>query len=103
MMIRALIAAMAIALPIDAAMGGGDPSDGKRFSRKEAQAVATEAFLAEHKLTIPKYSVRVVDDPEDKKTWRFLFQGSEEYARPGNHVLVKVDKQTKKVDVVPGE
>jgi hypothetical protein len=94
---------MAIALPIHVSLAGGDPSDGKRMSRKEAQAIATEAFLAANKLTMPKYSVKAVDDPEDKKTWRFLFQGSEEYARPGNHVLVKVDKETKKVEVVPGE
>jgi len=85
------------------ALGGGESRKDEPLSQKDAREVATKAFLEATKGSIPKYSVKSIDDAGDKDAWRFRFQGSEQYARPGAHAIVKVDKRTAKTEVLLGE
>ena len=100
---RLLAAALFTFAVAQSALGGGGPRKGDQLSQSEAQELATKAFLEATNASIPKYSVKAVDDPSDKSTWRFRFQGSGQYARPGAHAIVRVDKSTAKVEVLLGE
>jgi hypothetical protein len=98
-----LLTALMTMLFAHSAAGGGEPPKADQISQKDARVLATTAFVEATKGSIPKYSVRSVDDPQDKSIWRFRFEGSEQYARPGFHAIVKIDKRTKKAEVLLGE
>jgi hypothetical protein len=66
-----------------------------------ASMIAEKAFLDKTKHEITHYSIQPLRHTDAE--WRFLFQGTEEFARPGYHWLVTVDKTTGKTSVQSGE
>jgi hypothetical protein len=66
-----------------------------------ASKIAEKAFLDQTKHEITHYSIRPLRHTGAE--WHFLVQGTEEFARPGYHWFVTVDKTTGKASVVSGE
>jgi hypothetical protein len=71
------------------------------LSVDRAAEIASKAFKKTTRVDIKKVSVTIGEEAEEY--WVFLFMGKEDYARPGFHWLVKVNKATGKADVIPGE
>jgi hypothetical protein len=66
-----------------------------------AEKMAEKAFLDETKHGIAKYSIQPLKHTSER--WRFVVKGSGEFARPGYHWLVEIDKITGKSTVTSGE
>jgi hypothetical protein len=70
-------------------------------SEQKAQKLAERAFLEETKHQILTYSVERLQ--ETPSLWRFLVQGTGNFARPGYHWFVEITKETGAARVVSGE
>jgi len=85
------------------ACAGDDSESSTLMTKGEARKVAEEAFKKEWGKVIGKYKIRDSESTKDDASWRFFFEGTEEFARPGYHVIVKVNRQTGQVEFVGGE
>jgi hypothetical protein len=63
--------------------------------------IATEEFIRYTRGEIKKVSKSKIE--ETREFWIFRFAGQEEFARPGFHWHVKVNKKTGSMEVMPGE
>ncbi len=71
------------------------------YNEKEARKIAEDYFLIKTDRKIDKYSV--TPEKQENDYWIFFFQGKEEFARPGYHWIVKVNKFTGKPEILEGE
>jgi hypothetical protein len=75
----------------------------KEISREDARVIAEQAFKKSDSAFTKNYTVEEVDDRAEESTWSFFFRGAGDYARPGYHATVKVDKKNGKVEIIGGE
>ena len=68
---------------------------------ERAHALAEEAFLKYTERKITAYSIKDVSDGGTE--WEFFVQGTKQFARPGYHWLVKVDRESGAASVEAGE
>jgi len=67
----------------------------------EARGIAVAAFKKSTSNEITHYSVELVH--EDSEVWKFLIEGTGEYARPGFHWAVTVYRGGGSTKVLRGE
>jgi hypothetical protein len=86
-----------------ACFAGGDPEPMAVKSRDEAVQIARKAFIDATGGKVAKFKVSdsAVKPPDGQ--WRFFVEGVDEFARPGYHATVTVDKKTGKATVTMGE
>jgi hypothetical protein len=77
------------------------PTPIKPVDRKAAELIAVQSFKRETKGQIEKYRVKAL--PRSGSEWQFEIEGLAEFARPGYHWLVRVDRKTGHATVVGGE
>jgi hypothetical protein len=86
-----------------ACLAGGDTEPVPVKSTDEAVQIARKAFLDATGGKVLKFKVSdSAVKPQDGQ-WRFFVQGVDEFARPGYHATVIVDKKTGKATVSMGE
>lgn len=66
-----------------------------------AKKSAEQAFLQITNHEVTKYSIRPLQHTDAR--WRFLVEGTKEFARPGYHWIVEVDKASGATSVQSGE
>ena len=71
-------------------------------TEQQAVEIAKEKFLQLGYGSVEHYNIKVTDE-FDKTKWSVIFQGIGEYARPGYHAIIDVDKETGKTTYMPGE
>src|SRR5260221_6421325 len=82
------------------------PSDGREAStgvvtEGKASQLAEKAFLDATSHQVSKYAIR--PSPSNEREWLFRVQGMDEFARPGYHWLVQLDKNTRGTKIVSRE
>ena len=76
------------------------PTRTAELTEEQAKGVAEAAFRKEN-VRITTYSILV--GPHEPHKWLFLFEGTDESARPGCHAIVLVEKSSGKTEVKWGE
>jgi hypothetical protein len=77
-------------------------ADAEDMVTKEAALdIARNAFVASLGDQIREFEMSEFDS--DDRYWRFSAEGTGEYARPGFHAFIEVDKKTGQATVIPGE
>ena len=71
-----------------------------QVTKEAALEIARKAFDAED---ILEFDISESALDSDDRNWRFFAQGTGEYARPGYHASIDVDKKTGQATVIPGE
>jgi hypothetical protein len=71
------------------------------IDESKAMTIATDEFNRYTRGEIKKVSMSKIEETRD--SWVFRFAGTEEFARPGFHWHVKVNKKTGATEVMPGE
>jgi hypothetical protein len=74
----------------------------KMISKEQAIEIAKKKFSQLDYGPLDRYRITVTDQ-FSKIRWTVLFEGVGEYARPGFHVIIEVDKKTGTLTVLPGE
>lgn len=78
-----------------------DASKAAPVSSQTIQKQAEQAFKTHTENRISKYSVSTPTD--EGKYWSVFVRGTGEFARPGYHWLVKIDKNSGRTQVIQGE
>jgi hypothetical protein len=78
-----------------------DVSKAPRVSAQTIQKQAEQAFKAHTENRVGKYSLSTPKD--EGQHWSVLVKGTDEFARPGYHWIVKIDKSSGRTQVIPGE
>jgi hypothetical protein len=68
---------------------------------QSVQKQAEHAFKVHTQNRIGKYTLSTPKD--EGQHWSVFVKGAAEFARPGNHWIVKIDKGSGRTEVVPGE
>ncbi len=76
-------------------------AEGKTISGPEALRLARAKFVESGRGPLAKYDVSLVQDNQGEN-WLVLFKGKGEFARPGNHVLITVNRKSGETRLVPG-
>jgi hypothetical protein len=95
------VAAVMFALMMSCAAVGSSPGDAPVTSEAKARQIATAEFEKTTRSKIKKASIEKFEETKDQ--WTFRFVGKEEFARPGYHWHVTVDKKTGKAETISGE
>jgi hypothetical protein len=98
---RTLLACLLLTLSCWSVFGLRAQSVESASQESLASKIAEKAFLDRTKHKITYYSIKPLRHTEAE--WHFLVQGTEEFARPGYHWFVTVDKTTGKTSVESGE
>jgi hypothetical protein len=69
-------------------------------TKEAALEIARKAFAADHE-QIREFEISEFDSSDEY--WQFSAEGTGEYARPGYHGFVQVDKKTGQATIVMGE
>jgi hypothetical protein len=76
------------------------PAD-EQVTEEAALEIARKAFVADLGDQIREFEISEFDS--DDRYWQFSAEGTGEYARPGFHAFIQVDKKTGQATVIPGE
>lgn len=95
------VAAALFTLTMSCAAAGSSASDAPVTSEAKARQIATAEFEKTTRSTIKKVSIEKFEETKDR--WTFRFVGKKEFARPGYHWHVTVDKKTGKTETISGE
>jgi hypothetical protein len=95
-----LLALCGLSACVQADSEGSAASSGV-VGKESARALAEQAFLEATAHRVPRYAMELSGG--DERDWLFMARGTGEYARPGFHWLVRVNKQTGVTQVIPGE
>ena len=79
----------------------GEP--GSTITKEVAMDSARKAFAASNGSQIPEFKVSDSSLKPDDKYWYFFAEGTGQYARPGFHATIKVDKKTGQATLMAGE
>lgn len=78
------------------------PQGKQMISKQQAVKIAKTLFRELDYGPIEKYKFTITDE-NNKNKWSIYFEGQGEYARPGNHGIIDVDKKTGNTTHLPGE
>jgi hypothetical protein len=90
-----------IAVILTTALLSCSPAD--EVTKEAALEIARKAFVADLGDQILEFKITESAVASDDGYWRFFAQGTGEYARPGYHASIDVDKKTGQATVIPGE
>ena len=91
------------AVTMCACFAGEDAEPVAVKSRDEAVQIARKAFIDATGGKVAKFKVSDSAVKPAGGQWRFFVEGVDEFARPGYHATVTVDKKTGKATVTMGE
>ena len=94
----ALIAAILTSALLD---GGCSRED--MVTKEAALEIARKSFADSHGDEIREFKISDSALDSDDGYWRFFAQGTGEYARPGYHATIEVDRNTGQATVIMGE
>jgi hypothetical protein len=77
------------------------PAD-EQVTKEAALEIARKAFAAEHE-QIREFKVSDSAPGSDDRYWQFFAEGTGDYARPGYHATIEVDKKTGQATIIMGE
>jgi hypothetical protein len=89
-----------IAAIMTSALLGGGCSREDMVTKEAALEIARKAFAADQD-QIREFEMSEFDS--DDEYWQFSAEGTGEYARPGYHAFIQVDKETGQATVMMGE
>ncbi len=95
--------AVLIAAIMTSALLVGGCSREDMVTKEAALEIARKAFVADQGDRIREFKMSDSAVDSDDGYWRFFAQGTGEYARPGYHATIEVDKKTGQATVIMGE
>lgn len=95
------VAVIIFSLLVSCSAAGSNPDVFTVKSETQARRIATKEFEKFTRAKIKKVSVEKFEETTEQ--WTFRFVGKDEFARPGFHWHVTVDKKTGKAETISGE
>ena len=77
-------------------------AEDEQVTKEAALETARNAFATEHD-DIREFKLSDSALDSDDGYWRFFAEGTGEYARPGYHATIEVDKKTGQATIIMGE
>jgi hypothetical protein len=103
---RAIVIAVLIAIPgilaCSPVASNDQDASTSSITMEKARQLAESAFLDYTSHEVTKYSIRPSVSTNERE-WIFFVQGKDEFARPGFHWLVYVNKQSGATSIDPGQ